>query len=89
MTESMAELRGVLSAKTLSRLGSREKAHAGSWATQCVRYSVLHPRERAAQQPRIFFSFLFFFCSLRCHLTLPVGRGFKCCLEFWLVTWDC
>lgn len=67
MTESMAELRGVLSAKILSRLGSREKAHAGSWAAQCVRYSVLHPRERAAQQPRIFFSFLFF--SVVCGVT--------------------
>lgn len=86
MTESIAELRHALSAKTLSCLGG-EKANAGSWATQCVRYSVLRTAGKG-QHSSLVFSFLFF-CSLLCHLTRPVGRGLKCCLEFWLVTWDC
>lgn len=79
MTESMAELRGVLSAKTLSRLGSREKAHA-----MCALLCASPQGKGSTAAPHFLF-----FCSLRCHLTLPVGRGFKCCLEFWLVTWDC
>lgn len=63
MTENMAELRHALSAKTLSCLGSREKANAGSWETQCVRYSVLLTPGKGQH------SALFFFFSVVCYVT--------------------
>lgn len=59
MTESMAELRHALSAKTLSCLGG-EKANAGSWATQCVRYSEVLIAGKGQHSSLVFSSFLFF-----------------------------
>lgn len=65
MTESVAELRHALSAKTLSRLGG-EKANAGSWAKQCVRYSVLRSPQGKDSTAALCFLFLF---SVVCYVT--------------------
>ena len=59
MTESMAELRHAVSAKTLSCLGG-EKVNAGSWAKQCVRYSVLLSAGKGQHSSPVFFFFSFF-----------------------------